>query len=167
MSIVLYKQNPFFHKLIDTQAVLKNDQLQARPNSFHGIARYFKAGKRHKDKSRGFWWQTRITYLHPYPSLTRCWTHSFSCPSRCCCSLVSRLLTVRKCFSRRLISGMGNLSYTVCFSATTISLLGGINIEKDEYWSEACLLNTITTRSIFVFSLLVDWSMVGYTPQVL
>jgi len=37
-----------------------------------------------------------------------------------------------KCFSRRLMSGVGNFSYTVFFSAITISLAGKKERERKE-----------------------------------
>ena len=62
--------------------------------------------------------------------LTKSAAHCSSWLATSSCSGVMMLFTVRKCFSRRLISGMGNLSYTMCFSATTISLEVHFNGDK-------------------------------------
>jgi len=46
------------------------------------------------------------------------------------CSRVSIVSIARKCFSRRLIKGIGNFSITTFFSATTISLQWVTHTEK-------------------------------------
>ena len=56
------------------------------------------------------------------PVLTNSLAHFSRASAMSSWSLFMMLFSVRKCFSSRLISGMGNLSYTTCFSATTISL---------------------------------------------
>jgi len=55
--------------------------------------------------------------------------HSWKWCSTSSCSSVSTEEVRTKCFSRRLMSGVGNFSYTVVFSAITISLQGEVRRE--------------------------------------
>jgi len=56
--------------------------------------------------------------------------HSWKRCSTSSCSSVSTEEVRTKCFSRRLMSGVGNFSYTVVFSAITISLQGEVGRER-------------------------------------
>jgi len=55
--------------------------------------------------------------------VANCFAHLSNFWAKYCCRSFSIVLIVRKCFSSRLISGVGNFLYTVCFSATTINLI--------------------------------------------
>ena len=55
-------------------------------------------------------------------TFTKSLAHFFRLSDNCSWNGVSMVVMVRKCFSRRLMRGIGNLLYTMFFSATTISL---------------------------------------------
>ena len=63
------------------------------------------------------------SYSDVLVTLETCCSHSWKRCSTSSSSSVSTEEVRTKCFSRRLMSGVGNFSYTVFFSAITISLV--------------------------------------------